>query len=109
MDVFALTSRNEGMSNTLLEAMAAGLPVVASDVGGNGEIVASDIAGFLYPSGDVVRLTHIIGRLTSDTVLRDAMGMAARRHVQAYYSIDVMIDNYARLYTDCLARQRANG
>ena len=103
MDVFALTSRNEGISNTLLEAMASGLPVVASDVGGNGEIVAADVAGFLYPAGDVPRLMALIERLLHDSELRATMGRHARQHVLDHYSIDVMIDNYAQLYTRCLA------
>src|SRR2546430_15743747 len=63
MDVFVLPSTSEGMSNTLLEAMAAGVATVASDAGGKGEIIVPAVSGLLFPSADVAGLASQLGRL----------------------------------------------
>ena len=97
-DVFALPSRNEGMSNTLLEAMAAGLPVVASDVGGNPEIVRDESEGLCFPSCDESALAYRLRRLCADAELRARLGRAARDRVAAAFSIDAMVERYETLY-----------
>ncbi len=103
LDIFALPSLSEGMSNTLLEAMAAGLPVVASRVGGNGEIVRDGVDGLLFPSGDVEALRAALVRLRGDPALRAAMGESARVRASTSFGIDAMIDRYEALYARAYA------
>ena len=102
-DVFALPSLNEGMSNTLLEAMAAALPVVVSDVGGNLEIVRDGIEGLSFPSGDEQALAERLGRLCGDASLRAQLGRRARDRVAAAFSIGAMVERYEELYERVLS------
>ena len=98
--VFVLPSRAEGISNTILEAMASGLPVIATDVGGNRELVVDGETGFLVPSGDA---GAIAGRLTWYRENPDALarhGRAGRERVLREFSLDVMVENYRRLYQE---------
>lgn len=99
-DIYTLTSSNEGISNTLLEAMASGLPVVVSNVGGNKEIVESDAVGCKYESGDHESLTRILLELASDDSAREKLGRNARNHIVINYSLDVMIKKYSDVYTN---------
>jgi len=98
MDIFVLPSISEGMSNTLLEAMAAGAAAIASDVGGNSEIVANGASGLLFPSGDAATLGEHLARLINDEGLRTRLCNAARERMHAEFSITGMIDRYASLY-----------
>jgi sugar transferase (PEP-CTERM/EpsH1 system associated) len=98
MDVFVLPSLAEGISNTILEAMASGLPVVATDVGGNSELVERDTTGFLVPRSDPVALSHAIRRYIDDPELRRLHGARARRRCEAEFSIDTMVSRYQELY-----------
>lgn len=91
-DVFALPSLQEGFSNALVEAMAVGLPPVATDVGGNPEAVEHGRNGFLFPSGDHRALARHLVTLLGDDALRGRMGAAARATVLAGFSFDGMID-----------------
>lgn len=102
-DVFALPSRNEGMSNTLLEAMAASLAVVVSDVGGNLEIVRDGIDGLSFPNGDQEALAQCLSRLCADPGLRARLGRAGRDRVAASFSIRAMVERYEKLYDRVLA------
>lgn len=79
-------SRYEGMPNTVLEAMASGLPVVASDVGGNNDLVRSSETGFLFPLADPQALTRALGELARDPALRERMGARARALAVSDYS-----------------------
>ncbi|MFQ5669633.1 MAG: glycosyltransferase [Acidobacteriota bacterium] len=97
-DLFALTSRAEGCSNALLEAMAAGLPVVATRVGGNAEAVIHGVTGLLVPPGDGEALGEAIGSLLADPVRAAAMSAAARRRARDRFSLQGMVDAYSRLY-----------
>jgi glycosyltransferase involved in cell wall biosynthesis len=106
-DVFVLPSVSEGMSNTLLEAMAAGVPAVASEVGGNGEIVRDGIEGILFPSADQEALQAALGRLVDDAATRRAMGAAARERAQSAFDLKVMVGRYERLYERVAARRAA--
>src|SRR5690606_37842155 len=103
IDVFALPSLTEGLSIALLEACAAGLPVVASDVGGHPELVRHDASGLLFPADDGPALRAALSRLLGDRPLRHALGSAARAWVAANASIEAMRANYDRLYAQALA------
>jgi len=105
MDVFVLPSLSEGMSNTLLEAMASGLPVVATRVGGNPELIEDERSGWLFKPGDVADLAARLERLAMDSDLRHLMGQDARRRVVQHFSLEGMINGYRNLYLN-LARKR---
>lgn len=99
MDIFVLPSLSEGLSNTVLEAMAAGLPVVATRVGGNPELVEHGVTGLLFGSGDVHELSEHLTRLARDPALRLRLGEAARARACSEFAIDSMVRRYADLYT----------
>jgi len=103
MDAFALTSISEGMSNTLLEAMATGLPVVATAVGGNPEVVVEDVSGWLFRPGDAETLSSRLTLLASQQDLRQRCGDAARERVIERFSLAHMLDEYAQLYLELAA------
>jgi len=105
MDVFVLPSLAEGMSNTLLEAMAAGLPVIATRVGGNPELVEDGRSGWLFQPGDVSDLAARLERLAFDAGLRSALGQAARHRAVSQFSLEDMVARYSDLYVE-LARRR---
>lgn len=105
-DVFALPSLGEGISNTILEAMAAGLPVVATDVGGNPELVEHDVTGLLVPSGSSSALAAAVRAYSSDTGLAALHGKAGRERAARELSLDHMAGAYTRLYTSLSGEQR---
>jgi sugar transferase (PEP-CTERM/EpsH1 system associated) len=98
MDIFVLPSTSEGMSNTLLEAMAAGVTVLASDVGGNGEIVENGVSGLLFPSGDVDCATEKLRLLIADAQTRRRLARAGEARVRAEFSVEGMLHRYEELY-----------
>jgi glycosyltransferase involved in cell wall biosynthesis len=85
------------MPNAVLEAMASGLPVIASCIAGNEELVMDDKTGFLVPSEDIERLQTALKKLLSDPALREHMGGAARRQVEDNYSWETTARQYALL------------
>ena len=99
-DVFVLPSRSEGMSNTILEAMACGLPVVATRVGGNDELVDDGVTGKLVPAESAEALADALGGLIRNPDSRHAMGAAGRAKVEREFSLEAMIRGYERLYED---------
>jgi sugar transferase (PEP-CTERM/EpsH1 system associated) len=99
MDIFVLPSTSEGMSNTLLEAMAAGVTAVASDVGGNSEIIENEVSGLLFRSGDIAHAAQQLRRLISEPALRARLAGAAAARVRDEFSIDAMLLRYTKLYT----------
>jgi glycosyltransferase involved in cell wall biosynthesis len=98
MDVFVLSSNNEGYSLALLEAAAACLPLVATDVGGNRDIVKHGQTGLLVPPQDSVALAEALLTLVSDSQQADRLGDNARSWVEQHASVDAMADAYERLY-----------
>ncbi|MDW8381084.1 MAG: glycosyltransferase family 4 protein [Verrucomicrobiota bacterium] len=102
--IFVLTSRWEGLPLSVLEAMRAGLPVVASDVGGTREAVLDGETGFLIPRGDVVTLQDRLMRLITDPELRLRMGRAGRRRYEQYFTLEQMVEKTWEVYRKVLAR-----
>lgn len=97
-DVFALPSQTEGLSIALLEACATGLAVLATDVGGNREIIAEGVTGLLVPPNDNHALAEALGRLLGDSQLRQSLGESAARWVAENASDDALELAYERLY-----------
>ncbi|MEO8975114.1 MAG: TIGR03088 family PEP-CTERM/XrtA system glycosyltransferase [Casimicrobiaceae bacterium] len=105
LDAFVLPSLAEGISNTILEAMASGLPVVATDVGGNGELVVAGSTGELVAAGDPVRLGEAIVAQACDPAAARRAGCAGRERVERLFALDAMVESYRRLY-DALCAHR---
>ncbi|HEX2458408.1 MAG TPA: glycosyltransferase [Vicinamibacterales bacterium] len=99
-DVFVLSSVSEGLSNTILEAMSTGLPVVATRVGGADELVEHEHTGMLVPAGDPMAMTAAIRRLLENAALRHTMGAAGRRRTEAEFSLTRMIAAYEDMYLE---------
>lgn len=104
MDVFVLCSHNEGISNTILEAMATSLPVAAARVGGNPELVADGVTGTLYDAARPDALAGCIAAYAGDTALRRGHGHAARRRACEEFSLEAMVGRYERFYDDLVGR-----
>lgn len=102
LDVFVLGSRREGISNTILEAMASGLPVIATNTGGNLELVASEATGLLVPVGDPPALAEAIRRYVEEPALGTEHGVGGRKRVEQFFSMSAMIDSYKGLYEELL-------
>jgi sugar transferase (PEP-CTERM/EpsH1 system associated) len=98
MDAYVLPSVSEGISNSLLEAMASGIPVIATATGGNPEVVVDGESGLLFPVGDSGRLTELLLRLRSNVEQRSELSRNALRRVQDEFSIEGMVGKYAQLY-----------
>lgn len=96
-NIFLFPSRHEGMPNALLEAMASGLPAVASCIAGNEELVLDGETGFLVPSEDIERLQDALKKLLINPTLREQMGKASRQRVEANYSWESTAQQYADL------------
>lgn len=103
-DIFVLPSLGEGISNTILEAMSSGLPVVATDVGGNPELVVENQTGFLVPPDDPVAMADAIRKYVSDRQLMLQHGAAARLRAVAEFGISTMAGRYLSLYDQVLGR-----
>ncbi|HEY7377255.1 MAG TPA: TIGR03088 family PEP-CTERM/XrtA system glycosyltransferase [Steroidobacteraceae bacterium] len=99
-DIFVLGSRREGISNTVLEAMASGVPVIASAVGGNLELIVPGTTGALVPAGDPAALAEAIAGYARDAGMRAAHGAAARERAVREYSLPRMVEAYASLYRE---------
>jgi glycosyltransferase involved in cell wall biosynthesis len=106
-DVFVLPSRWEGMSNGLLEAMAAGRPIVATTVGGNPELIADGETGLLVPPENPEALAAAILRLVRDPALARRLGEAARRRVVQDYTLEAVVRRMENLYDRLLTRRIA--
>ncbi len=102
-DIFVLSSRKEGLPYTIIEAMMAGLPVVASQVGGLPELVDEGITGYLVPAREPVALANAIQRLLKDKVLRQRMGAQGRTKALQAFTLDQMLTKTQRIYEEVLA------
>ena len=104
-DVFVLPSLKEGISNTILEAMASGLPVIATEVGGNPELIQDDVNGRLVPVSNPEVLASEMRRYIGSAELRLRHGTASRQRTISDFSVNAMVDSYVRLYDSvCPAR-----
>lgn len=106
LDVFFMTSCREGLSNSILEAMAMGLPVVATDVGGTKELIEDGDSGYLLPVGDSTGMTAAILKLLGDQRLRSRMALAARKRVEEKFSFQVRLRRIEDLYEQLLRGKR---
>ena len=104
-DVFLLPSETESFGLAALEAMACGVPVVASDVGGIPEVVSDGETGLLAPVGDVPALARHVARLIGDDTERAAFGAAARRRVEARFRLEPVVAVYEALYRRVASRE----
>jgi glycosyltransferase involved in cell wall biosynthesis len=105
LDVAVLTSDSESLSNVILEAMAAGLPVVGYSVGGNSELLG-DQRGVLIPAGDEINFADVIQNLLSDSLFREELGRNARQFAQENFSLDRVRQRYVDLYVTLLHKKR---
>jgi glycosyltransferase involved in cell wall biosynthesis len=103
-DAFWLASDFEGQSNSLLEAMAAGVPVIASDIPANRELVDDGRTGYLVRPGDSVAFAQYADRLLADAELSSRIGVAAREQVRRRHSVPAMVGAYASLYEELVRR-----
>jgi glycosyltransferase involved in cell wall biosynthesis len=101
-DIGVLASHEEGFSNSILEGMAAGLPMVVTGVGGNAEAVIDGVTGLVVQSRDADALGGAILKLANDARLRQNMGEAGRKRVERYFTIDRCIAGYLRFYAGLL-------
>jgi sugar transferase (PEP-CTERM/EpsH1 system associated) len=102
LDCFVLPSLGEGISNTILEAMACGLPVIATAVGGNVELVVEGQSGTLVPAASPSAMANAIVRLAQHPEITRKMGQHGRQIVENNYSMEAMVGNYQRLYDKTL-------
>ena len=98
MDVFVLPSFSEGLSNTILEAMCAGLPIIASNVGGNPELIAPGIVGELFESDNERELSTYLENWYSNPEKREQMSISARAHAEKNFTLASMIEKYENAY-----------
>jgi glycosyltransferase involved in cell wall biosynthesis len=107
-DLLVSSSRdNEGCSNAILEAMALDVPVIATDVGGNRELIEPGVTGYLVPVGDPMALADAVAAALADTPARRALAARARQQVDTRFGVQRMVGEYEDLYTaQLLARRR---
>jgi sugar transferase (PEP-CTERM/EpsH1 system associated) len=102
MDLFVLPSLGEGISNTILEAMSTGLPVVATRVGGNEELVQDSVTGTLVPAGSAIAMSAAILKYYTNPDLLDKHGKAGRRRIESSFSMESMTRGYLEVYDKIL-------
>jgi sugar transferase (PEP-CTERM/EpsH1 system associated) len=102
MDLFVLPSLSEGISNTILEAMSTGLPVVATRVGGNEELIQDDVTGALIPADSPTAMAAAILKYYTNPDLMHKHGRAGRRQIEASFSMEAMTQGYLKVYDKIL-------
>lgn len=98
LDAFCLPSEFEGMSNSLLEAMSLGLPVVVSDIAANRELVTHEQNGLVFPLGNSPEMTKSLRRVLDDQELARRLGSTARRFVAEHHSVEQLVTRHQELY-----------
>lgn len=109
MDIFVLPSHSEGVSLALLEAMAAGLPVIVSEVGGLPEVVQHEENGLLIPVGDAEALAHSLSRVLRDPLWAQTLGEKARREVKTRFSLERLGQEINAIYDELVLRRWGPG
>jgi len=104
MDIFVLTSYSEGMSNTILEAMSCSKPIVATDVGGNNELISEGYNGLLIQSGNRSELVEAIKYLLLNDIKRNLFGEHSRTKVEKAHGINVMVSKYENVYFELVKK-----
>ncbi len=103
-DLFVLPSVAEGMSNSLLEAMATSLPCMASDIGGNTDLIDEGVTGWLVPPGDTEAWSRSLIGAIQNPDLRIRYGQAARKKIETTFALPVVLDHYERIYRRMLTK-----
>lgn len=98
LSCFWLGSAYEGQSNALMEAMAAGVPVVATDIPGNRDLIVPEESGFLFRVGDRATLARVTHRLLNEPALAERLGRAAQQRMREHFTISQMVDRHTALY-----------
>ena len=104
MDIFALVSFSVGTSMALLESMAAGIPSIVTDVGGNPEIVVNNKTGWIIPTDDLSAMTNAIIDAATDQNKRTIIGNQAKKRFKNNFTFKKMIDQYNQIYSDLLIK-----
>ena len=107
LHAFALPSLAEGISNTILEAMASGLPVVATDVGGNADLVQHGHTGYIVPAANPQAMAERLVELASEPTRAHQMGQAGCQRVKPRFSMQAMVQTYQTVYDNQLRCARA--
>jgi sugar transferase (PEP-CTERM/EpsH1 system associated) len=102
LDLFVLPSINEGISNTILEAMATELPVIATDVGGNPELVINNQTGYLVPKQNPIAMADVFKHYLDNPDLLVCHGKAGRARCESRFSLNRMITDYINIYDSLL-------
>jgi len=105
-DVAVLCSYFEGFSNVIMEYMGIGKPVVATDTGGNPELILDGKTGYLVPVRNVEAVAGKIGYLLANPEAAEKMGEAGRKRIEKFFSLEIMVDKYDRLYNIVYKRKR---
>lgn len=103
-DIFCLPSRQEGLGLAVIEAMAAGLPVVATNVGGIPEVVQADETGILVPPNDAEAIAKAIATLRDDTIRARSMGMKGQERARRHFDAPTMVGATRDVYAKALSR-----
>lgn len=106
-DMSVLSSVKEGMSNTVMESMAAGRPMVATSVGGNPELIRDGETGFLVPTRDPQAIAEGLQRIIDDPALAKSMGLQAKARMAERFSVEAMVSETERLYDELVAEAAA--
>jgi len=107
IDIYVQPSHQEGLPNSVMQAMAASLPVVATAVSGNVDLVEPEVNGFLSPAGDAPAMAHNLQRLVDDPALRARFGEASFAAIQGTYALDTVLDQLTAVYRGNAAAIRA--
>lgn len=109
MDIYVQTSSNEGLSLSILEAMAAGKPIVATNVGGNSEIIKNEVSGLLIPNGTIDEIVKAISKLLDHPQLREHLSSEGLKLIQKDFSLDSMVGGYRKLYESVISEIKPDG